>query len=71
MGRVESGAVDAEREEIDGRNLRDVTTETMEWGAARLAELEERFGITDKSLVARELGISEDLAKTLVEHRKK
>ncbi|WP_319587875.1 hypothetical protein [uncultured Desulfobulbus sp.] len=43
-----------------------VKEETLQWGLARLAELEKRFGITNPSLVAKALGISALLTATLI-----
>jgi hypothetical protein len=45
------------------------TQETREWCMARVAELEERFGITSPALVAKALGISEVLARGLIQNR--
>jgi hypothetical protein len=41
----------------------------VEWGIIRVAELEERFGITSLELVAKALRISEDLAGELIKNK--
>ncbi len=46
-----------------------IREEAIQWGIARVAELEERFGITSPALVARALGISISLALTFLQTR--
>ena len=51
------------QEEVIGQVIQDAT---IQWGLARLEELEQRFDITEPPLVARALGISVPLAMLLV-----
>ena len=70
MGRWVEKNHDIRQARQESAGEQSVKDATVQWGLARLDELEQRFGITAPPLVARALGISIPLATTLVAIRK-
>ena len=66
MGRWVEKNLDIRQARQECAGEQSIEDATVQWGLARLDELEQRFGITAPPLVARALGISTPLATTLV-----